>query len=66
MSGKMGKRETAKKPSTTRRHDSLAAGAFGHESVNDVRFGNELNMKISGVASKQHSKYKKAEKKNNG
>jgi len=58
MSGKMGKRETARKPVTTRRHDSLAAGAFGHEGVTEVRFGDELNRKISGAPSKQHSKYK--------
>ena len=28
MSGSMGKRETARKPTTTRRRDSLADGAF--------------------------------------
>lgn len=59
----MGKRVTAKKPVTTRRHDSLAAGAFGRETINDVRFGDELNVKASGAPSKQHSKYKKEEKK---
>jgi hypothetical protein len=58
MSGKMGKRETARKPVTTRRHDSLAAGAFGRETLDEVRFGDELNRKVSGAHSKQHSKYK--------
>ena len=59
MSAKMGKRVTAKKPSTTRRHDSLAAGAFGHESPSNVKTGPELNRKISGQPSKEHSKYKR-------
>ena len=64
MSGKTGTRETAKKPVFTRRHDSLAAGAFGHENPDELRFGEELNRKISGQPSKEHSKYKKsAEKK---
>jgi hypothetical protein len=58
MSGKMGKRETGRKPSTARRHDSLAAGAFGRESPDEIRFGGELNRKISCVPSKQHSKYR--------
>jgi hypothetical protein len=58
MSGKMGKRETGRKPIATRRHDSLTAGAFGHESIDQIRFGDELNRKISGTPSKEHSKYK--------
>jgi hypothetical protein len=62
MSGKTGKRETAKKPSTTRRHDSLAAGAFGDENRGTVRSGPGLNQKISGQPSKQHSKYKNRSK----
>jgi hypothetical protein len=57
MSDKTGKRETGKKPSTTRRHDSLAAGASGDQG-GGVRSGLEMNRKISGQPSKQHSKYK--------
>jgi hypothetical protein len=59
MSGKTGRRETGRKPVSTRRHDSLAAGAFGRDYPEDVRFGAELNRKISGQPSKQHSKYTK-------
>ena len=62
MSGKSGKRETAKKPEDTRRHDSLADGAFGHDSPARIRSGEELNVKISGQPSKQHSKYLKRAK----
>jgi len=58
MSGKSGKRETGNKPSTTRRHDSLATGAFGHESPDNVKAGAQLNRKVSGEPSKQHSKQK--------
>lgn len=54
MSSKMGNRETGRKPVTTRRHDSLADGAFGR--VGDTQSGEELNRKISGERSKQHSK----------
>jgi hypothetical protein len=64
MSGKTGQRETGRKQ--TRRHDSLAAGAFGRESPENVRFGEELNRKISGAPSKQHSKYKKRAEKSTG
>jgi hypothetical protein len=65
MSAKMGSRETGRKPVSTRRHDSLAAGAFGRETPAEVRSGEELNRKISGEPSKQHSKYKaRAGKKN--
>jgi hypothetical protein len=63
MSGKTGRRETGKKPLSTRRHDSLAAGAFGHEHPEGIRFGEELNRKISGQPSKQHSKYRRRSKK---
>jgi hypothetical protein len=56
MSAKMGKRETAKKPSTTRRHDSLATGAFGRDKPS-TKSGQELNQKVSGQRSTQHSKY---------
>jgi hypothetical protein len=59
MSGKMGSRETEKKPVSTRRHDSVAAGASGHENPDQMRFGTELNRKISGEPSKKHSKYKR-------
>lgn len=54
MSGKTGSRETGKKPTSTRRHDSLAAGASARENPDSMRFGEELNRKISG----QRSKYK--------
>jgi hypothetical protein len=57
MSGKTGRRETGKKPVSTRRHDSLAAGAFGRDYPEDIRFGEELNRKIPGQPSKEHSKY---------
>ena len=58
MSAKMGSRETGRKPVSTRRHDSLADGAFGRETPAQLRSGEELNRKISGEGSKQHSKYK--------
>jgi hypothetical protein len=58
MSAKTGKRLTAKKPDTTRRHDSLADGAFGQEN-RGIRRPEELNRKISGTPSRQHSKYTK-------
>ena len=64
MSGKTGRRETAKKPTSTRRHDSLAAGAFGRDNPDSMRLGEELNRKISGQPSKQHSKYKSRTGKN--
>jgi hypothetical protein len=57
MSSKTGKRETAKKPTSTRRHDSLADGAFGQENLSNIRAGQQLNRKISGAPSRQHSKY---------
>lgn len=60
MSGKMGSRETGKKPETTRRHDSQADGALGRESEENIRSGEELNRKRSGEPSQQHSKYKHA------
>jgi hypothetical protein len=63
MSSKSGTRETARKPVTTRRHDSLADGAFGHETIDSTRSGVEVNRKISGEPSKQHSKYERAKTK---
>ena len=57
MSGKTGKRLTGNKPSTTRRHDSLADGAFGRENQDNVKSGDQLNRKVSGKPSKEHSKY---------
>jgi hypothetical protein len=63
MSGKTGTRETAKKPTTTRRHDSLATGAFGREGPANIRSGEETNRKLSGQPSKQHSNYKTSNKK---
>lgn len=59
----MGKRVTANKPEVTRRHDSMAAGAFGREGIDSIREGDERNRKISGQPSKQHSKYKREERK---
>jgi hypothetical protein len=61
MSSKMGMRETGRKPVTTRRHDSLTDGAFGREGPENIRSGEELNRKLSGQPSKQHSKYTKEE-----
>ena len=58
MSGKTGKRVTARKPVSTRRHYSLADGAFGRENPDQMRLGDERNTKSSGEPSKQHSKYK--------
>jgi len=60
MSSKMARRETARKPTTTRRHDSMADGAFGQQNPNRIRAGEELNRKISGQPSTQHSKYRRA------
>ncbi len=57
MSGKSGKRITGRKPQTTRRHDSMATGAFGREGEANVRSG-DLNRKISGRPSQKHSKYR--------
>ena len=57
MSGKTGKRLTGNKPASTRRHDSLADGAFGRENQDNVKSGDQLNRKVSGQPSKQHSKY---------
>jgi hypothetical protein len=65
MSGKTGSRETGRKPTSTRRHDSLASGAFGREDPAKVRSGTELNRKISGQPSKQHSKYTRSKKAKN-
>jgi hypothetical protein len=58
MSSKTGTRQTGRKPVTTRRHDSLADGAFGRENIEHTRAGEELNRKVVGQASEQHSKYK--------
>jgi len=58
MSGKSGKRETANKPTTTRRHDSQASGAFGQEA-SPTRSETQTNLKRSGEPSHQHSKYKR-------
>ena len=58
MSGKSGKRETGNKPATTRRHDSLATGASGHDGPDNVKAGVQLNRKLSGEPSKEHSKQK--------
>jgi hypothetical protein len=66
MSSKTGRRETGRKPVSTRRHDSLAAGAFGHQSPDNLRSGEELNRKRSGEPSKQHSKYRAGAEKKNG
>jgi hypothetical protein len=63
MSGKTGRRVTARKPEETRRHDSLAAGAFGREGPENVRAGEELNRKLAGRPSKQHSKYRARQEK---
>jgi len=63
MSGKSGTRDTGNKPTTTRRHDSHTDGAFGHETQDDIHSGAELNRKISGQPSKQHSKQNTASKK---
>jgi hypothetical protein len=63
MSGKSGTRETGNKPSTTRRQDSLATGAFGHESPDNVKSEIQLNRKLSGQPSQKHTKYKAAAKK---
>jgi hypothetical protein len=63
MSGKTGRRETGRKPLSTRRHDSLADGAFGFDNPESIRLGDELNRKISGQPSKQHSKYKRRKEK---
>jgi hypothetical protein len=60
MSSKMGKRITPKKPDTTRRHDSLADGAFGYDRPESIRSPIELNRDISGEPSKQHSKYRRS------
>jgi len=64
MSGKTGSRETGKKPISTRRHDSLAAGAFGYNYPEGIRLGDELNRKVSGRPSKKHSKRLKEKSKN--
>jgi hypothetical protein len=56
MSGKTGVKATGNKPSSTRRHDSLADGAFGHDDPQQIRSESEQNRKISGQPSKQHSK----------
>jgi len=60
----MGSRETGNKPVNTRRHDSQADGAFGRENVPGTRAGGELNRKVAGQTSQQHSKYTKAKKQN--
>jgi hypothetical protein len=48
MSGKSGQRETGNKPNDTRRHDSETPGAFGQESIDNVKSGVELNRKLVG------------------
>jgi hypothetical protein len=59
MSGKTGSRETGRKPNSTRRHDSLAAGTFGRENTANIKSEQELNRKISGQPSQKHSDYKR-------
>jgi len=39
-------------------------GAFGRDNPDSMRLGEELNRKISGQPSKQHSKYKSRTGKN--
>jgi len=56
MSGKTGKRATGTKPTSVRRHDSQADGAFGRENERP-KTESELNEKISGQPSKKHSDY---------
>lgn len=46
MSGKLGTRETGNRPVTTRRHDSLAAGAFGQDTPENIRSGEQLNRSV--------------------
>jgi hypothetical protein len=58
MSGKSGQRETGNKPTDTRRHDSQTPGAFGHESVDNVKAGVELNRKVVGKPSEEHAKHR--------
>jgi hypothetical protein len=49
MAGKMGKRATGKKPSTSTRTSAKTDGAFGKEQIDRVKSGNELNRdKASG------------------
>lgn len=60
----MGSRETGKKPVTMRRRDSQTDGAFGRETEESLRAGDELNRKIAGQPSQQHLKYTKAKKQN--
>jgi hypothetical protein len=66
MSAKTGTRQTGRKPVSTRRHDSLADGAFGRDNPANVRSGAELNRKVAGEQSKQHSKYRARAGKKNG
>jgi len=61
-SGKTGQRETARKPTATRRHESLADGAFGQENPPHLKTEQQRNLKISGQASTQHSKYRRNSK----
>ena len=44
MSGKTGKRETAKKPSTTRRQSAKADGAFGEQKDTNRKAEVERNI----------------------
>jgi hypothetical protein len=48
-----------RKPAATRRHDSLADGAFGQENPPHLKMEQQRNLKISGQPSTQHSKYKR-------
>jgi len=55
MSSKMGKRETAKKPTTVRRTSAKTDGAFGKEQAKDLFAGEELNV---DKAAKPHTSEK--------
>jgi len=49
MSGKMGHRATGRKPETVRRKSAKTDGAFGKETINQVKPGDQEHNEKSSV-----------------
>lgn len=53
MAGKMGKRETGKKPTTSTRTSAKTDGAFGKEQADQTTSGTELNVDKASKATRK-------------
>ena len=49
MSGKMGKRATGRKPETVRRKSAKTDGAFGKETIGQIKPGDQEHNEKSSV-----------------